>query len=59
MENYIIIAIVVVIVGAAIGYVIKAKKNGAKCIGCSCCSDKKENSSYGCCCGCGDAHEKE
>ena len=34
MENYIIIAVLVVILGSAIGYVIKAKKRGEKCIGC-------------------------
>jgi hypothetical protein len=34
MENIIIIAVLVVILGFAIGYIIKAKKNGEKCIGC-------------------------
>ena len=34
MENYIIIAVVLLIVGFAAGYVIKAKKQGKKCIGC-------------------------
>lgn len=34
MENYIIIAIVVIILGAALLYIRKAKKSGAKCIGC-------------------------
>ena len=34
MENLIIIAIVVVILALAIGYVVKAKKSGKKCIGC-------------------------
>ncbi len=34
MENFIIIAVLVLILGAAIGYVIKAKKKGEKCIGC-------------------------
>ena len=34
MENYIIIAVLVVILGAAIGYIVKAKKRGEKCIGC-------------------------
>lgn len=46
--DYIIIAIVVVILGAAAGYIYKARKSGTKCIGCpdaktcsgncSCCS---------------------
>ncbi len=34
MENFIIIAILVVIIGCAIAYVVKAKKKGVKCVGC-------------------------
>ncbi len=34
MENYIIIAVVALILAAAIGYIVKAKKSGKKCIGC-------------------------
>ena len=34
MENYIIIAIVLIIVGLAVAYIIREKKKGAKCIGC-------------------------
>ncbi len=34
MTDIIIIAVLVVILGAAAGYVIKAKKSGQKCIGC-------------------------
>ena len=36
MENIIIIAVLVIILGAAIYYIYKSKKNGKKCIGCSC-----------------------
>ena len=47
--DFIVLAVVLVIVGAAMAYIIKAKKNGAKCIGCpsgGCgCSEKS-----GCCC---------
>lgn len=52
MENAIIIAILVILIGGAIWYIVKAKRNGAKCIGCSAggnCSSK----SSGCSCGCG------
>ena len=35
MENIIIILVVGLIVGLAIGYIYKAKKRGAMCIGCS------------------------
>ncbi len=34
MDNFIIIAVIAVIVGVALAYVIKAKKRGVKCIGC-------------------------
>lgn len=32
--DYIIIAVIAVVVGAAVAYIIKAKKSGKKCIGC-------------------------
>ena len=61
-ETYIVIAVILVIIGLAAGYVIKAKKSGKKCIGCpdGCCtsSQKKTNPSSACsgsctcCCGC-------
>ncbi|MBE6855812.1 MAG: FeoB-associated Cys-rich membrane protein [Ruminococcus sp.] len=44
MENVIIIAVVIIIVGLASLYIYKAKKSGQKCIGCpyskSCSSGK-------------------
>lgn len=33
-ENIIIMAILAAILGLAIGYIVKAKKSGKKCIGC-------------------------
>ena len=51
MENVMIIIVVAVILALAIGYVVKAKKSGRKCIGCpggSC------NGSCSGCCGCGE-----
>lgn len=50
MENAIIIAILVVLIGGAILYIVKAKKNGVKCIG---CSSGGSCSSASCDCGCG------
>ena len=47
MENVILVAVILVILGLAAWYVIKSKKSGRKCIGCpegscsgqcSCCS---------------------
>lgn len=54
MADFIVVAILVIIVGAAILYIRKAKKSGAKCIGCpsGCsCSGKKDEGAK-CCCGC-------
>ena len=53
MENAILIVVLVVILGGAVAYIVKAKKNGVKCIGCSAggsCGGKKEASLQG---GCG------
>lgn len=44
MKNLIVIAVIIVILGLAIGYIIKQKKKGVKCIGCP---------SGGNCSGCG------
>lgn len=58
MEDIIIIAILVLIIGFAALYVYRAKKKGKKCIGCpdsdSCCSAKNGN----CSCGCGENMKK-
>ena len=34
MENFIIIAIIVLVLGGVVFYLIKAKKRGDRCIGC-------------------------
>ena len=44
--DIIVIAAIVIIIGLAVGYIIKAKKRGVKCIGCSACDCGK-------CSGCG------
>lgn len=53
MQDFIIIAILVVILGAAALYLYKAKKRGAKCIGCpdgAKCSGNCDRCSGGCNC---------
>lgn len=47
MTDFIIIAVLVLIVGLAAAYVIRAKKRGQKCIG---CPYSKTCSSCGCGC---------
>lgn len=54
MENVIIVVILLVIVGLAAGYVIRAKKRGQKCIGCPDGGCKCSGKSGGGCCGKGE-----
>ena len=53
MDDLIVIGVIVLIIGLAAWYVIRAKKKGKKCIGCpdSCSCDSK---TCGGCCGCTD-----
>ena len=48
MDDIIIIIVVAVILAIAIGYIVKQKKSGVKCIGCpyagECASKKSESS---------------
>ena len=52
MVNFIIIAVVAVILGMAIYYIVKEKKKGTKCIGCpaagQCAQLNQCNSECGC-----------
>ncbi|MBQ7399918.1 MAG: FeoB-associated Cys-rich membrane protein [Clostridia bacterium] len=49
MTDIIIIAVVVIIIGAASLYIYKAKKSGQKCVG---CPSSKTCGSKNCSCGC-------
>ena len=51
MENYILIAVIAVIVGFACWYIIRAKKKGKKCIGCPDECSACENCPSNCVCG--------
>lgn len=54
MENIIAAVVILAIVVLAARHIIKAKKNGQKCIGCpdsGCCSKKNDHSGSGSCCG--------
>jgi len=57
LGKIIAIAAIVIIIGGAVLYIIKAKKSGKKCIGCpdsSSCS----GSCHSCSCGCGTKKEE-
>lgn len=45
MENYIVIAVLALIIGGAVFYVLKQRKKGVKCIGCP----NGDNCSGDCC----------
>ena len=52
MENLLLVFVIGTIVGAAAGYVRRAKKRGVKCVGCPDSGTCSGN--CGCCsCGCG------
>ena len=52
MANFIIIAIILIVLGAAIFYIVKEKKKGTVCIGCphagTCQSKSDADSGCGC-----------
>ncbi len=53
MADLIVVAVVLVIVGAAIAYIVKEKRRGVRCVGCpsgGICSRKREGT-VGCGCG--------
>lgn len=56
MANIIATIIVVVLLAAAITYIVKAKKKGVKCIGCpdagQCAHKNNVDEAQGCGCGC-------
>ena len=54
MADFIVVAIIAVILILAIRYIVKAKKSGAKCIGCpdGCSCSGKSAGASGCGCGC-------
>jgi len=55
MDNFIIIAVLVLIIGGALAYVIKSKKKGVKCIGCP--DAEKCSGNCSSCNGCGNDQE--
>ncbi len=57
MADFIIAGIIILLVGAAIAYIIKEKKRGAVCIGCSNSGCVHKNS--GCGGSCGGCHSEE
>ncbi len=60
MTDLIVIAILVVVVGLALGYIIRARKRGVKCIGCpEGCRGCQQNEGSACCCHTDAADQKK
>lgn len=57
MIDFILIAIIVLAVGSAVGYIIHAKRSGKKCIGCP--DSGGCSGSCSCCCGCSDTPNED
>ena len=58
MDNILVLAVVGLIVGGAVGYIWKSKKKGVKCIGCpdgATCS----GSCGSCNCACGNTEQED
>ena len=56
LTDYSVIGVIMLVIGAAVAYIIKAKKSGKKCIGCP-YSDSCGKSG-GCNCVCGTSKKK-
>lgn len=63
LTDWIVIAAIVLVVGGAVAYIIKAKKSGKKCIGCpdsgSCGSHTKSGGCGGSCACCSQGCSQE
>lgn len=62
IDDIIAIAVIVLIVGGAVAYIIKAKRSGQKCIGCpdsKTCSGKCRGCNGSCGCSAEDENNKE
>lgn len=55
LTDIIVIAVIALIVGAAVGYIVKAKRKGQKCIGCPYASSCPSGKSG---CGCAEKQDK-
>ena len=58
LADIIVIAVIVLIIGGASAYIVKAKKSGKKCIGCPDGGSCKGTGCGGCTCTCGGESNK-
>ena len=57
MTDIIIIGILVLVVGSAVFYIVRAKKKGAKCIGCPAAGNCPSKSGGKATCNCGSQND--
>ena len=53
IKDIVITIVLILVLAGSIGYIIKAKRSGAKCIG---CPSSKECGGHSCSCGCDDCN---
>ena len=53
MTDIIIICVLILVIGGAVFYIVKAKKSGAKCIGCPAAGNCPSRADKKTSCGCG------
>ena len=59
MANFITVTIIILIIAAAITYIVKEKKKGTKCIGCPSAGACAKKAGGGCTCSSGNRSEME
>ncbi|MBE6588425.1 MAG: FeoB-associated Cys-rich membrane protein [Ruminococcaceae bacterium] len=57
-ETVIVAAIIVAVIGLAVFYIVRSKKQGRKCIGCPDSGNCPSAKNGGCSCGCGGTDQK-
>ena len=50
MVDLIVLGVVALLVGGAVAYIVREKRRGAKCIGCSACTSNHKDGSCHCNC---------
>lgn len=57
MKDIVIVLVLIAVLALSIRYIVKAKKNGAGCIGCP--SSGECGGNFSCSCGCNDCNSHE
>jgi len=58
IKDIVIILVLIMVLALSITYIIKAKKSGAKCIGCPSSKECGSNNNTSCGCGCSECNSE-